>query len=205
MQAYSRINRISNIRYGLIGFFRQNKLKLFVLIFLAILGILTGVFTALKCGVDISNAQGYNLTIYANGNVFSFNVFFSRMLSYIIVIGAISLCSLSVFLLPISYLLFIYRGYLIGFNATLLIIIFGFSGMFTSIVIIIPCQIAFTFLFMIYFCIMINRAIQRKHFGYCEKPKFLKLFFITMLILLIFNLIETMLLILLNAKTIFII
>ncbi len=205
MQAYSRINRISNIRYGLIGFFRQNKLKLFVLIFLAILGILTGVFTALKCGVDISNAQGYNLTIYANGNVFSFNVFFSRMLSYIIVIGAISLCSLSVFLLPISYLLFIYRGYLIGFNATLLIIIFGFSGMFTSIVIIIPCQIAFTFLFMIYFCIMINRAIQRKHFGYCEKPKFLKLFFITMLILLLFNLIETMLLILLNAKTIFII
>ena len=205
MQAYSRINRISNIRYGLIGFFRQNKLKLFVLIFLAILGILTGVFTALKCGVDISNAQGYNLTIYANGNVFSFNVFFSRMLSYIIVIGAISLCSLSVFLLPISYLLFIYRGYLIGFNATLLIIIFGFSGMFTSIVIIIPCQIAFTFLFMIYFCIMINRAIQRKHFGYCEKPKFLKLFFITMLILLILNLIETMLLILLNAKTIFII
>ena len=162
-------------------------------------------FTALKCGVDISNAQGYNLTIYANGNVFSFNVFFSRMLSYIIVIGAISLCSLSVFLLPISYLLFIYRGYLIGFNATLLIIIFGFSGMFTSIVIIIPCQIAFTFLFMIYFCIMINRAIQRKHFGYCEKPKFLKLFFITMLILLLFNLIETMLLILLNAKTIFII
>ena len=205
MQAYSRINRISNIRYGLIGFFRQNKLKLFVLIFLAILGILTGVFTALKCGVDISNAQGYNLTIYANGNVFSFNVFFSRMLSYIIVIGAISLCSLSVFLLPISYLLFIYRGYLIGFNATLLIIIFGFSGMFTSIVIIIPCQIAFTFLFMIYFCIMINRAVQRKHFGYCEKPKFLKLFFITMLILLLFNLIETMLLILLNAKTIFII
>ena len=162
-------------------------------------------FTALKCGVDISNAQGYNLTIYANGNVFSFNVFFSRMLSYIIVIGAISLCSLSVFLLPISYFLFIYRGYLIGFNATLLIIIFGFSGMFTSIVIIIPCQIAFTFLFMIYFCIMINRAVQRKHFGYCEKPKFLKLFFITMLILLILNLIETMLLILLNAKTIFII
>ena len=205
MQAYSRINRISNIRYGLIGFFRQNKLKLFVLIFLAILGILTGVFTALKCGVDISNAQGYNLTIYANGNVFSFNVFFSRMLSYIIVIGAISLCSLSVFLLTISYFLFIYRGYLICFNAILLIIIFGFSGMFTSIVIIIPCQIAFTFLFMIYFCIMINRAIQRKHFGYCEKPKFLKLFFITMLILLIFNLIETMLLILLNAKTIFII
>ena len=205
MQAYSRINRISNIRYGLIGFFRQNKLKLFVLIFLAILGILTGVFTALKCGVDISNAQGYNLTIYANGNVFSFNVFFSRMLSYIIVIGAISLCSLSVFLLPISYLLFIYRGYLIGFNATLLIIIFGFSGMFTSIVIIIPCQITFTFLFMIYFCIMINRAIQRKHFGYCEKPKFLKLFFITMLILLLFNLIETILLIMLNAKTIFII
>lgn len=205
MQAYSRINKISNIRYGLIGFFRQNKLKLFVLIFLAILGILTGVFTALKCGVDISNAQGYNLTIYANGDVFSFNVFFSRMLSYIIVIGAISLCSLSVFLLPISYLLFIYRGYLIGFNATLLIIIFGFSGMFTSIVIIIPCQIAFTFLFMIYFCIMINRAVQRKHFGYCEKPKFLKLFFITMLILLLFNLIETMLLILLNAKTIFII
>ena len=205
MQTYSRINRISNIRYGVTGFFRQNKIKIFVLIFLAILGILTGIFTALKCGVDISNIQGYNLSIYANGNIFSFDIFFTRMLSHIVVIAVISLGSLSIFLLPISYLLFIYRGYSIGFNCTLLIVLFGFSGMFTSIVIIIPCQIALTFLFIVYFCLMIDRAIQRKRFGYCEKPKFLKLFFVMLIILILLNLIETLLLILLNARTILII
>ena len=127
------------------------------------------------------------------------------MLSHIVVIAVISLGSLSIFLLPISYLLFIYRGYLIGFNCTLLIVLFGFSGMFTSIVIIIPCQIALTFLFIVYFCLMIDRAIQRKRFGYCEKPKFLKLFFVMLIILILLNLIETLLLILLNARTILII
>ncbi len=205
MQTYSRINKISNVRYGVIGFFRQNKIKIFVLLFLTILGIFTGVFTALKSGVSLYNFQDCNLSIYADASIFSFDIFFTRMLSHVCVLVVISFSSLSVFLLPISYLLFIYRAYLIGLNCSLLIILFGFSGIFTSIVIIIPCQIAITFVFIVYFCIMINRAVQKRHFGYCEKPKFLKIFFITLLILVILNLIETLLLILLNAKTILVI
>lgn len=205
MQAYSRINRISNIKYGITGFFRQNKIKIFVLIFLAVLGILTGVFTALKSGISVYNSQDYNLFVFTNGNLFSFDIFFSRMLSHITVIAVISLGSLTIFLLPFSYLIYIYRTYLIGFNCTLLIVLFGFSGIFTSIVIIIPCQIAVTFVFIVYFCIMINRAIEKRRFGYCEKPKFLKVFLITLLILTLLNVIETLLLICLNGNTILVI
>ncbi len=205
MQAYSRINRISNIKYGITGFFRQNKIKIFVLIFLAVLGILTGVFTALKSGISVYNSQDYNLFVFTNGNLFSFDIFFSRMLSHITVIAVISLGSLTIFLLPFSYLIYIYRAYLIGFNCTLLIVLFGFAGIFTSIVIIIPCQIAVTFVFIVYFCIMINRAIEKRRFGYCEKPKFLKVFLITLLILTLLNVIETLLLICLNGNTILVI
>lgn len=205
MQAYSRINRISNIKYGITGFFRQNKIKIFVLIFLAVLGILTGVFTALKSGISVYNTQDYNLFVFTNGNLFSFDIFFSRMLSHITVIAVISLGSLTILLLPFSYLIYIYRAYLIGFNCTLLIVLFGFSGIFTSIVIIIPCQIAVTFVFIVYFCIMINRAIEKRRFGYCEKPKFLKVFLITLLILTLLNVIETLLLICLNGNTILVI
>ena len=205
MQAYSRINRISNIKYGITGFFRQNKIKIFVLIFLAVLGILTGVFTALKSGISVYNSQDYNLFVFTNGNLFSFDIFFSRMLSHITVIAVISLGSLSIVILQISYLIYIYRAYLIGFNCTLLIVLFGFSGIFTSIVIIIPCQIAVTFVFIVYFCIMINRAIEKRRFGYCEKPKFLKVFLITLLILTLLNVIETLLLICLNGNTILVI
>ena len=205
MQTYSRLNKISNIKYNLTGFFRFNKIKILVLIFIAVLGIFTGIFTATKSGINITNFQGYNLYIYADGSVFSFDVFFYRMLSHITVLVIISICSYSIFLLPLSYILFFYRAYLIGLNCTFLIILFGFSGIFTSVIIIIPCQIIITFIFIIYFCLMINRAVEKKRFGICNKPKFINIFLITLLILTLLNFIETMLLILLNARTIFVI
>ncbi len=205
MQTYSRLNKISNIKYNLVGFFRYNKIKILILIFVALLGIFTGIFTAFKSGISISNFQGYNLYIYADGSVFSFDVFFYRMLSHITVLVVISISSFSIFLLPLSYILFFYRAYLIGLNCSFLIILFGFSGIFTSVVVIIPCQLVITFIFIIYFCIMIDRAVEKRKFGFCNKPKFLKIFFITLLILTLLNLIETILLILLNARTIFVI
>lgn len=205
MQSYSRINKFSNIGFATKSFLSQNKFQLFCLIFFAVLGLLTGILTAIKTGVSQSTSNDYNLSIYCDGSLFSFDVFFKRMLSHTCVLAVLSISSFTIFLVPVSYLIHIYRMYLVGFNCTLLIILFSFSGIFTSIVIILPCQIAITVVFMIYLCFMTKRAIKKRKFGYCDSPKFLKLFFIFLVIMIVLNLIETLLLILLSAKVILVI
>lgn len=205
MHSYSYVSKVSNLKYGIQGFYGKNKTQIFVLSFFALLGLLTGIFTAIKCGVNSVTLHNYNLTIYCNSTLFSFDVFFSRMLSHVCMLVILTISSLHIAVIPIGYLIHTYRTYLIGFNCTILVLSFGFSGMFTSILIIFPCQLLVTFVFIIFYSLMISRMLQKRRFGNCGRSHFLKIFFIFLLILTILNAIECLLLMLLSAKTILVI
>lgn len=202
MKSYALLCKLFNIKYALLANFKKNKFLYLLAIFLAVLGLLTGIFVAIKCGITLGSLRDYNLCLYSGTDLATFSYFFTRLFSYTCFLLILFVCSLTVYLVPVGLILIAYRTYLAGFNCFLLIILFGISGAITSILIILPFQILITLIFIIYFTLMINRAEQKRKFG-CVNISFGKIFFTFFFILTILNLIETILLITLNASVIF--
>jgi len=202
MKSYATLCKLSNIKYTFLANFKKNKFLYLLVILFSFLGFLTGIFVAIKCGITLSTLQDYNLCLYSGSDLASFSYFFTRLLSYTCFLLILSICSLTVYFVPVGLILIAYRTYLAGFNCFLLIILFGVSGAIISILIILPFQILITFIFIIYFILMINRAEQKRKFG-SANTSFFKMFLVFFLILTILNLIETILLITLNASVIF--
>ena len=201
MKSYAILCKLSNIKYALVANFKRNRFIYFLSLFLSILGLITGIFVAIKCGVTLSTLTNYHICLYSSSELVTFSYFFIRLLSYTCFLLILAVCSLTVYLVPVGLILITYRAYLVGFNCFLLIMLFGVSGAITSILIIFPIQIIITVLFIIYFTLMINRAEQKRKFG-CFNMSFLKMFMIFFMILILLNLIETILLIVLNASVI---
>jgi hypothetical protein len=65
----------------------------------------------------------------------------------------ISVASLHVLFIPIGYVVVGYIAYLLGFNITVLICLFGISGAITSILVILPCQLAILAVLSVYFSV----------------------------------------------------
>lgn len=196
--------KTSNFKYSILAGFKQNKFLFIFSAFIAVLGLITGIFVALKCGITIATLSDYNLNVYTCENVASFAMFVSRLISCFCILLILSISSLYVLLIPIGFLIIGYRSYLIGFNCALLVCLFGISGAITSIVVILPCQLVLTLTFIIYFVLMINRAEQKKKFGH-TCISFWKLFFVFSAILFFICLVETFLLLIFNANTILVI
>ena len=202
-KSYAFLCKYSNIKYACLANFKKNKIFYIICLILCLIGLFTGIFVAFKSGITVSTLNDYNLYYYTSLDLASFGLFFTRLLSYACFLIILSICSLNVFLVPIGIVLIAYRTYLAGFNCCILISLFGISGAITSIIIIFPFQLIITFLLILYFALMINRSEQKKKFGYCL-IKFWKTYLIFFAILTIVNLLETILLIVLNAGTIFV-
>lgn len=196
--------KTSNIKYSILAGFKQNKFLYIFSVFVAVLGLITGIFVALKCGITLATLNDYNLSVYTCENVASFAMFISRLFSCFCVLLILTISSLYVLLIPVGFIFIGYRSYLVGFNCALLVCLFGISGAITSILVIFPCQLLLTLTFIVYFVMMINRAEQRKKFGQ-SCTSFWKMFFIFTAILFFICLVETLLLILFNASTILVI
>lgn len=202
MKSYAFVCKVSNIKYSLIANFKKNKILYIVSLFLVFLGFLTGIFVAIKSGITLSTLSDYNLCVYSSSQLSSFSYFFTRLISYTSFLVILSICSFTIYFLPVGFILIAYRTYLAGFNCCLLFLLFGVSGAITSILIILPFQLIITLIFITYFVLMINRTEQKRKFGSCDISfkKSLCWFFVFLTIL---NLIETILLIFLNAAVIF--
>ena len=200
-KSYSLLCRTSNIKYACQNCFNQNKLLFLSLLFICIVGLLTGIFVALKCGITTSTLKDFNLQIYTCENGSFFGNFFSRFCSCFGNVLILFICSLTIVLLPIGYTLIAYRCYLVGFNTTLLITLFGINGAISGIIIILPCQLIISAICIIYFVLMSNRRTQKKKFGRCDLT-FLKPILLFSLLLLIICLIETLLITIFSVNTI---
>ena len=151
MKSYAFLCKLSNIKYALVANFKRNRFIYFLSLFLSILGLITGIFVAIKCGVTLSTLTNYHICLYSSSELVTFSYFFIRLLSYTCFLLILAVCSLTVYLVPVGLILITYRAYLVGFNCFLLIMLFGVSGAITSILIIFPIQIIITVLFIIYF------------------------------------------------------
>lgn len=206
MKNYSLSAKINNLKYSSLYYVKKNKTKLFVLLFIFIFALITGILTVTKYLEMGSLSKDFLLFDYVDNDFKEFSSLLNRFLSASFILLVISLSSLTIILLPISLLVWIYRSYLIGYNCAILILCYGFNGLITSLIVIIPCQIVLSGLFLVFFCLSLTKLKERKNKCYSGfSVSFFKMFLIFMLLILIISLIEFILLLLFNANVILVI
>lgn len=203
-KSYTYLCKVSNIKYTILGCVKRNKFLIIISLFLGLIGLLTGIFVAIKCGITTATLSDYNLTIYSCNEYADFGAFISRIFSYLCLLAILTVTSLNVVIVPIGLATLTYRAYLIGFNVTLLIVLYGFTGAFTSLIIIFPIQIVSMLILVAYFVVTINSRMQKKRYGKSEISLF-KTFLISFGLLILLSLIETLLLIIFKASNILVI
>lgn len=191
-------------------YFRHHKVLIFSLAILLLVAILTGVFTAIK-NVDNYSAvwfDNYNIMQFYKSKMGTWDLFFSRLGSYLICLVVMLVCSLNVFLSPLSIAVLLIRGYLVGLNACFMFLLFGFNGIITTIIVIIPCQLASLVLLMTFLSLMLIRAKNKRKYGIScmggEKGR-LSLFGIYLVLFIAINIVETLLLYLFSSKLILVV
>lgn len=195
--------KFSGIKYKLWENFRENKKTTLILILVASLGIFTGLFTAIRYaqGASLIAFNDFSISRYLSGELGTWSLFFSRIFSSTVVILIISISSLSIFLMPLSFIVIGYRSYLIGLNCSLIIILNGLSGIISCLLIILPCQLAGLLALSIFSSYSCKKSCMKKRYGNCNFKLWNKLLIIFLLLILICA-IETLLLYLFSSKII---
>ncbi len=197
-------NIFFNIKNLICDCFYQSKIKFFIIGFVVLVALLTGIIVAIKCysGSTLADLGRYGLVDMSNGMTSSF---FSRLMSMIFVMLLLFGFSYTKFCMPLALILIAYRTYLIGLNLTIMFILFGLPGMIVSLLIALPCQlIALAIMCVFYLC----QCNCTKEFSCCHGAKGgqkLQLLILGLICLVLICLIETLLLVLLSAKVILVI
>ena len=197
-------------RGGVGDFVRKHKVLLLCLLFISLVAVLTGVFTAIKNADNCSAVwfDNYNIKNFYDSDMGTWDLFFDRFGSYFACLIIVFLSSLNVFLTPFSVAVLVIRAYLVGLNCCFMFLLFGLSGMLTTIIIILPIQIINLVLLIAFCALMFIRARNKKKYGaYCvggeKKP--IVIFFIFLALFTLVNVVETLLLFVFSSKIILVI
>lgn len=197
-------------RGGIKNYIRKYKILLIVLSFVALVSVLTGVFTAIKNADNYSSVwfDNYNIMNFYNSKIGTWELFFNRFGSYLICLGIVFASSFNVLLSPFSIMAIVIRSYLVGLNCCFMFLLFGLSGMLTTIIIILPIQLINVLLLIAFCSLMFVRARNKQKYGsYCiggEKKPFV-LFLIFLVLFTLVNVVETLLLFIFSSKIILVI
>ncbi|NLC16865.1 MAG: hypothetical protein GX756_03195 [Clostridiales bacterium] len=158
------------LKLDLGGYFSEHfsrHLKFYLLFAaLAILGLVLGIISANNISGFLTEDKIkliFFKNIYINVNFFI--AFFGNTFIMLILFGVIILVNISVFLLPLGFVLIIYRGYLAGFSAVALIKIYGGGGIVNLIIIFLPFQLMLMFFLIGAMAVCMRRLINNFHFG----------------------------------------
>lgn len=189
-----------DLKYTIVAHLKKNKVLLLILCAVALVGILTGVLVAVKSGLQVSTLSDFNLAICDCSGALKLASLWQRFSSCLIVLGLLLVASLSVYTLPIGFVVLAYRAYLIGFNCALMICLFGVGGALTSLLIVIPCQLLLLAVMIESFVLLINLQEAKKKYG--QKGGLLKTILFGLLLAFVICLLESLLLGIFNANTI---
>ncbi|MGI5841903.1 MAG: hypothetical protein ACOX6H_01245 [Christensenellales bacterium] len=203
----SYYGKASSLKFSLLSFVRKNKLKLIILAAISVLALVTGVFSAIKYlnGETAIIFSDFGLKELASGNSGTSAMFFQRLWSILAVLTLLMLLSLHAVLFGIGTIVVVYRSFLLGLNVTFIIILYGFSGIITGILIIFPFQLLMLCLMIEFFVLARDRCVTKSKYGAKTGINLFLLFLIFLCVLAIVNLLETILLVLTSAKVILII
>lgn len=194
--------RFDGLKYKFIDSFKENKKTTLFLIVFVLIGILTGIFTAIRYarGASLIAFDDFSLSQYLAGDLGTSDLFFSRLFSTTVFSIIICVCSCTIFLIPINFLLLTYRAYLVSLNCSIIIIVNGLSGIVTCLLIVLPCQLISLLIITLFCSFSCKRAVLKKKYG--RPCKIWNILLLTIVALLIVNGIETLLLYLFSSKII---
>lgn len=190
------------IKYKLLDCFKENKKTTFFLVIFILLGILTGIFTAIRYsrGASLICFNDFSISQYLSGDLGTLDLFLSRLFSTSICCVIVLVCSTTIYLSPVIFILLTYRAYLVSLNISIIVIVNGLGGIASGLLIVLPCQLLGLIVLAFFCSCAIRRALLKKRYGTTCKiwDKFLLTFFV----LLILNAIETFLLYIFSSKVI---
>ncbi len=206
MTNYKKIGKFAGLKYSCLHFYNKNKLKFFIITFLIVLFLLTGLFTALKV-TNLEKALKlveFSFESLMDGDVYKLSFFFKRLASILLVMALLFLFSMNKFSAVLGFMLIGYRSFLLALNCTLIVMYMGVGGALNSIVIILPCQLLQLILMSILFIVCIAMFKEKRDCGAINGGLKTCLVYILIASLLV-NIIELILLLIFKATSILII
>ena len=205
---YNKISKsVYSLKYSFIEFFSQSKIKIIICLAFCLVGLLTGLFTAIKIfnTGDLQIFESFNLTYQLSDlENFSSN-FFSRLLSYELVIILLFVFSLHPLLYLFGWCLIAYRSFLVSINCTMIVLIFSFSGIIKGILILLPCQLLMLLIMTLYYCFLCQQIQDEKILKHKGFNTIVLAIMFSSICLTVVNLIETLLLFLFRSNVILVI
>ena len=191
---------VTNFSYSCKSLMAECKVRLIITYALLIISVFLGIFVAIRLNNEgiLDRAVDYGYVDFSLFKISSLSSFIRRFFSFALFIALLVLFSTTIFLFPIGEIILIYRGYLVGLNLAIIIIVGGLGGIFTSLLIILPCQIIAIFILSTFFCIY---SKQIKSYNK-DKWKFIG---IALLLLLVLDIVEALLLMIFGANMILVI
>lgn len=190
-----------NCKFAIVSFIKNNKWLLIFLLVSAVLGLITGILVAIKSGVCVDDLSNLHLVIYYHDGTVVFAGVWDKCWSIFLNLAIISVAALYVLLLPLGFIVVVYRAYLVGFNLALLCCLFGIGGALKSLLILLPCQICILAIMIIFTILMVNISDSKKRFGR-PNHSFFKVFILALVIMLVICIVECLLLSIFSASTI---
>lgn len=183
---------------------KECKIKTLVLSIIMLITFLTGIIIAIKTRNDFGTTKGLGIINVQTGGLTS--TFFTRLLSMILIYLVLFGSSFLPYLFPLAIIFLSYRSYLLGLNVTLIIIFYGFSGAFITILIAFPCQLLALLILEIFYLLMGKTCKDFRCFGGSRIPnQKTKILIISIIALILVCLIESILLALFSPKIILVI
>lgn len=183
--------------------FFESKFKFFLTLFVVLIALVTGIIVAAKCfsSASINKLGDYGIVDLSKGLS---SPFFARLFSMILVLLLLFGFSYTKFCMPLALLLIAYRSYLLGLNLAIMFLLFGFSGIIISVIVALPCQLICLAVLSIFYLLQCKCT---KDFSCCHKGggEKVRLLLLGLIALLLVCILETLLLLLFNAKVILVI
>ena len=155
------------IKNKLTLFLNQYKIVILICLLMLVLGATLGVFTVIKYSdeIELSNLSDVSLVEFLKGNKSVTGIFFPYMFAFLFYVCVIIYFNFKPILSICSYLLLIVRGYLIGFDIAILIMLYGLAGVLNVIIILIPFELIVWLVLIVIAAIAIKRNYNMKKFG----------------------------------------
>lgn len=202
-KSYKKQSFVNEAKFYLTEVFNCSKVKLFITMFILFVSLLVGIILAFKYNscLSINLLEDYGIVTFVGKGITS--SFFSRLLSILLIMLILFGCSFTKFLMPLAVIVLAFRTYLLGFNLCLMFLTYGLPGIFISVFIILPCQLAILVAFCVFYFIICDSS---KCIVGCSTLKArLKITLIFILLMVVLCLIETLLLLIFNASVIIVI
>lgn len=175
MKTKSFNKKIYSVKNNFSKYFLEYKTILIFAGLFLVIGVVTGIFTAVRFSGDLSleHLSDSNLVEFLKGDKGTTGLIFPYLFSFCLFFGIIAFLNFKPFMIGINYFVLLVRGYLLGFDATILIILYGFAGIINVFIVILPSELLICLVLIMLTSFAVRRNLNIKKFGegYCKNIK----------------------------------